>query len=125
MAIIKVTSSGLVITKSGLPTCTCCDGSGPCDPDVLMLYVEYQNDDASFSYYELTGSLNAGSFTGTGTYGPLSLTWDAGEEEWILDDSNHAYIIPSETPQDRCDAEQVYFFPATNTAAMTSFSPLP
>lgn len=123
MPSIKLTPGGsAVLLKSGNPTCTCC---GPCDPDIDTLYIEYQNDDASFSYYTLTGSLNAGSFTGSGTYGPLSLTWDEGTSLWVLDDSNHTYIIPGTDPQDRCDAEQGYFFPHTGTACVTSYTPLP
>jgi len=123
MPTIKTTSSGLIVTIDGLPSCVCC---GPCSPDVVTLYVEYQNDDASFSYYELSGSLNAGFFTGVGTYGALNMTWDEINELWVFDDDgHHATIIPNAVYDQRCDAEQICFFPATGTSVMISFTPLP
>ena len=90
MPTIKINSSGLVITKGGLPSCTCC---GVCSPDVLVVYSEVVFDPdgtPSTSAYVLDeGSdqgLNAGFFFGGA--GLASLYWDTE-----LDPNQWIYII--------------------------------
>ncbi len=102
---IKTTTSGLVITRGGLPSCTCC---GLCSPEVTTVYVEELNTTTSaVTYYTLTGSLNDGFFTGLNSESLIvRLDWlldyywgctvDAGDE-----------IVPSFEPP-RCDPQAVY-----------------
>lgn len=88
MPTIKLTSSGLVITKGGLPSCSCC---GVCSPDVLAVYSEVVFDPGgtpSTSEWVLDeGSdqgLNAGFFIGGA--GLAGLYWDTelDPNQWIF-----------------------------------------
>lgn len=75
---IRVTPDGKVITRGGLPSCTCCDVTQVC-----VLFNDYGIGPQAIT---LTGSLEAGSFTGT--YDPgvsdysVSLTWNDLTNEW-------------------------------------------
>ena len=107
---IKLTAEGLVILKAGLPSCTCCDGGGdPCDPNVTTIYVEYIEDPLgtpTTTYFELTGGLNEGLFSGTGPNGTVDLEWDTtAPGTWFLSD-----ILGGAVPAvaDRCDPTGFY-----------------
>lgn len=88
MPTIKINTSGLVITKGGLPSCACC---GVCSPDVLAVYSEVVFDPSgtpSTSEWVLDeGSgqgLNAGFFLGGA--GLAGLYWDTDLEtnQWVF-----------------------------------------
>lgn len=115
MPTIKINTSGLVITKGGLPSCTCCNGL--CSPDVLAVYSEVVFDHGgtpSTSEYVLDeGSdqgLNAGFFIGGA--GLAGLYWDTE-----LDPNQWIYLIAEvdgiatgiDGPiTSRCDPQGVY-----------------
>jgi hypothetical protein len=88
MPTIKLNTSGLVITKGGLPSCTCC---GLCSPNVFFVYSEVVFDPGgtpSTSEWVLdeasAGGLNAGFFIGGA--GLAGLYWDTDLEpnEWVF-----------------------------------------
>jgi hypothetical protein len=76
MAIIKLSPEGKVITKGGLPSCTCC-GECPEETEICMAFNDYA---IGLQNITLTGSLNGGSFTGVydpcGAAYPIALIWD-------------------------------------------------
>ena len=79
MPTIKINSSGKIILKGGLPSCTCCDGG---------VYVEYNRYTygpltITTSYFEMTGSAGSG-YTGTGPGGTFTLAWNVSQ--WELTD---------------------------------------
>lgn len=88
MPTIKLNSSGLVITKGGLPSCACC---GLCSPDVLFVYSEVVFDPGgtpSTSEYVLDeGSdqgLNAGFFIGGAGLAGLYWNTDLDPNQWVF-----------------------------------------
>ena len=67
MAVIKLNSSGQVILRGGLPSCTCCD---------ITLYVEqFEYPFGPTTYFTLTGTVGTG-FTGTDPDGAVTLIYD-------------------------------------------------
>ena len=123
---IKITAGGKIITKGGLPSCTCC---GPCSPDVTTVYVEYVDDPLgtpSVGYFEMTGSLNAEEFTG-GVSGTATLrTETPGSDQWIFDDPSYGQAYGLGTF--RCDPQGEYSDAdgVENEYSVTvSFTPLP
>ena len=123
MPTIKLTSSGLVILKSGLPSCTCC---GTCSPDVTTVYVEYISDPfgtPTITYFAMTGGLNAGLFTGTGPNGAATLTWTdfgGGVIYWLYDDP----FTAAQALDVRCDPQGSFVTGSFDNVTL-SFTPLP
>lgn len=78
--------------------------SGACDPNTTKYYVEFTENDGGgdvTSYFEVTGSLNAGAFTGTSPNGVFSLAWNAGAGRWEVVDVQHGTVLPVTTTS-RC-----------------------
>lgn len=74
---IKVTSTGKVITKGGLPSCACCGDECDEQTTICIAFNDYVIGPQNIT---LTGSLNAGSFTGIydpcGSAYTIELIWD-------------------------------------------------
>ena len=87
MPTIKLNTGGDVILKGGLPSCTCC---GPCTSGDITVYFEYyDNAGPTITYFDMTGDLNDGLFSGTGTGGASTLEWrdDLSPPRWVFTDS--------------------------------------
>ena len=121
---IKITAGGKIITKGGLPSCTCC---GPCSPNVTTIYMEHVVDPGgsnTVTYITLTGSLNDGTFTGTGPGGTISVSWDTISEEWDVADDTYGTVADYLQTPNRCDPDGVYTEDGTYEVTI-SFTPLP
>jgi hypothetical protein len=123
MPTIRINSSGSVILKNGSPSCTCCE---VCVPDVNTVYVEYMEDPYGFpsvAYFELSGSLNVGTFEGSGA----ALIYNGPDEtpdldQWVFVPPGDPFGSGSNVP--RCDPQGSYNL-GTLWIANVSFTPLP
>jgi hypothetical protein len=90
------TIGGLIVTRGGLPSCTCCNA---CNPDETSIDVEMLNfDETIVTYFSMTGSLNHGGYSGGG----YVLTWTDGI--WTLGQDGYF----GESPP-RCDPQGIYY----------------
>jgi len=100
MPTIKLNSSGLIITKGGLPSCTCC---GVCSPNITTVYAEMDiTSESGLSYETLTGSLNSGEFVGE----RLILSYSG--ESWFVQAQEIGTFSPIPVLT-RCDPFGEYF----------------
>lgn len=126
MPTIKTTAAGLIITKGGKPSCSCC---GPCSPDVTTVYVEHVIDplgSPEVTYVTLTGSLNAGTFIGAGPSGLLELIWGGISSGWYIQDGTIGTVPENTALTRRCNPQGLYDGSAYGMLEATvSFTPLP
>lgn len=99
------TQAGKVVTKGGLPSCTCCD-DGTCDPDETTYCVDLAFLGGGNSTYTVVGSLNSGIFY----YVDLDdtepfLIWNESSLRWQVSDGIFGVISDpfSGGSTDRCD----------------------
>lgn len=86
---IAVTADGEIITRGGLPSCTCCNAC-ECDPDQYEVCVRHfwYDDYENWEDLVLVGGLCAGSFSGLSGNGfTYTLEWDAINLRWTITDS--------------------------------------
>jgi hypothetical protein len=129
MPTIKLTAEGKIITKGGLPSCTCCG---------TTLYVEHIEyyliyPDSVVSYFEMTGTVGAG-FTGTGPGGKFTLVYDVVAGRWFMTDpvygiSSSLLITDTTDPAAPAgaywDADVFTVRPYPDYVAYVSLTPLP
>jgi len=128
MPTIKLTTGGsAVVLKSGKPSCTCCDGV--CSPEITTVYVEYISDPfgtAVYHYFEMTGSLNGGRFSGNGPNGAATLArsgFGGGALYWYYEDPFTAAEGPP-GEANRCALEGSYIAGSLDYIYF-SYTPLP
>lgn len=130
MAVIKLNSSGQVILRGGLPSCTCCGGG----PTLYVEHIEYylMHPSSVVSYFEMTGTFGAG-FTGTGPGGVFTLVYDVGAGEWFMNDPVYGISSsgfggstdPAAPAGDYYDADLYTIRPYPDYVAYVSLTPLP
>ena len=124
---IKINSSGLVITKGGLPSCACCGECSQCDPSSIYVSIE------SGAYYwegyidlSMTFNVGEGYCEGDAQYFTLSNGVDTIEGflqivagDWSIDGVAFGY------GSSRCDPSGSYreFFESPSEVVVTAISP--
>ena len=113
MAVIKLNSSGQVILRGGLPSCTCCD---------VTLYVEqFEYPFGPTTYFTLTGTVGTG-FTGTDPDGAVTLIYDPirhGYGGWVYTSAGGERGGPTDITNPTGFYEEGYYI------SQVSYTPLP
>lgn len=110
MPVLKITPDGKIITRGGLPSCTCCG----CSPDYSTVYAELVDDPGGVrggpftTYPVLTGGLNAGSFENTESAYFIQLVWDTVAGEWYVSIAEFGFAFGTPAITDRCAPWGVY-----------------
>jgi hypothetical protein len=125
-AVIKLNSSGEVILRGGLPSCTCCG--------IYVEHIEYYliHPSSVVSYFTMTGTVGAG-FTGTGPGGVFTLAYDIGAGQWFMTDPVYGISAtgwqgstdPAAPAGSYWDADFFTVRPYPDYVAYVSLTPLP
>lgn len=91
---ISVTPDGKVITRGGLPSCTCCG----CPEQTAVCVATGFDFDPPVSQSLFLGSISSGSFTDSG----IVLSWDG--TEWNIDGVGYGGNVT------RCDPTGYYWY---------------